>query len=261
MTEQYVTREEYLTYFSKLNGLRERIVADLPLESDIKILDLATGYGYFTIEVAKREPGAEIIGIDISQSDVNVFRRNVKRLGLADQLKITKMDASCMDFPDACFDMVVNFMGLEDIHMTRGREGVEKTFVEVSRVLKPSGFFSFTVMPPEEMETEAQKIEVALFSYVCNCTWLASCEYEKMLEANGFGLLTKRSYYTGKKLTSEQAREEIRFACENVPKIYEVKTPSFEEVWSRFGTKIEEHGLGHYSKVVLFIAQKVGWQG
>jgi hypothetical protein len=83
-------------------------------------------------------------------------------------------------------------------------------------------------------------------------------EYKKMLEKNGFRLLARRLYHTGKKLTPQQAREEIRFACENVPRIYGVKTPCFDKVWEEFGNRIEEHGLGHYSKVVLFIAQKVG---
>jgi len=54
------------------------------------------------------------------------------------------------------------------------------------------------------------------------------------------------------------SEEEIRFACDNVPEIYGVETPSFEEIWERFGTDIEKNGLGHSSKVILFIAQKVG---
>ncbi|TKJ43346.1 hypothetical protein CEE36_04760 [candidate division TA06 bacterium B3_TA06] len=256
MMEEYVSNDEYPRYFSKLEGLRARIAADLPLASDIKVLDLATGYGYFAIEVAKRESSVKIIGIDVSQSDVNVFRRNVKRLGLGDRLKVVRMDATQMEFPDEEFDMVINFLGLEDIHMSREREGVKRTFNEVARVLKPTGYFCFTAMPPEESQTEAQKIEVALFSYICNCAWLAAKEYEKMLEENGFQLLDKKSYYTGKKLTAEQARQEIRFACDNVPKIYGVQTPSFEEVWRKFGVDIEKHGLGHYSKVVLFVAQE-----
>jgi len=35
------------------------------------------------------------------------------------------------------------------------------------------------------------------------------------------------------------------------------RTPSFEQVWAKFGRQIEENGLGHYSKVVLMTAQKV----
>jgi hypothetical protein len=162
-----------------------------------------------------------------------------------------------MSFPDGKFDMAINFTGLEDIHMTRGRVGVQETFFEVNRVLKPKSFSCFVVMPPEEMETQAQKIEVALFSYICNATWLTAREYEEMLHKANFRLISKRTYYTGKKLSPEQAKAEIRFACKNVPKIYGINTRSFEEVWARFGQEIEKNGLGHYSKVLLLIAERV----
>lgn len=127
----------------------------------------------------------------------------------------------------------------------------------MNRVLKSDSYFCFVVMPPEEMETGAQKIEVALFSYICDATWLSAKEYEKMLEEAGFRLIKKENYYTGKKLTPEQAKAEIKFACDNAPKIYGVETPPFGKVWKKFGKDIEKHGLGHYSKVVLMIAQKV----
>ena len=166
------------------------------------------------------------------------------------------MDATSMTFPDESFDMVVNFLGLEDIHMTRGKEGVHKTFHEVSHILKPAGYFCFVAMPPEEMESDAQKLENEVFSYICGATWLSAKEYEEMLKETGLKLLMKKAYYTGKKLTPEQAKEEIEFACENVPKIYGIDTPPFDEVWEKFGERIEKHGMGHYSKVVLFIAQK-----
>ena len=69
-------------------------------------------------------------------------------------------------------------------------------------------------------------------------------------------LLEKKRYYTGKKLTPQQAKREIRFAIKNDPKIYGITTASFEETWTKFGQQIEENGLGHYSKVVLMTARK-----
>jgi hypothetical protein len=68
-------------------------------------------------------------------------------------------------------------------------------------------------------------------------------------------LVGKRPYCAGTKLTPEQAKTESKFACEFAPKIYGVKAASFEEVWNRYGMRIEKHGLGHYSKVVLMIAR------
>ncbi|NIN01704.1 MAG: methyltransferase domain-containing protein [candidate division Zixibacteria bacterium] len=257
MIEEYVTNPEYETYFQKLNGLRPRIAKDLPIEPGMRILDVATGGAFFALEVARRDSTLKVTGVEITESGIRDSKKNIRREGLGDRVKVVEMDATGMNFGPEEFDTAVNFAGLEDIHMTRGRVGVEKTFHEVARVLKPNGFFCLVVMPPEEMETEAQRIEVALFSYICDATWLNAAEYERMLENAGFILVRKETYYTGKKLTAEQAQAEIRYVCKNDPKIYGITTPPFEQVWAKFGRQIEANGLGHYSKVVLMVASKV----
>jgi ubiquinone/menaquinone biosynthesis C-methylase UbiE len=256
MTEQYVTNPEYETYYPKLGGLRSRIAGDLPINPGMRILDVATGEAYFAMEVARLDGTLNVTGIEITQTGIRDSKKNIRRAGLDGRVKVVKMDATKMSFDPEEFDMAVNFTGLEDIHMTRGKAGVGETFRQVARVIKPDSFFCFVVMPPEEMETEAQRIEVALFSYLCNATWLSVAEYERMLEDAGFMLVRKETYYTGKKLTAEQAKSEIKFAVKNDPKIYGIATPSFEEAWAEFGQRIEKHGLGHYSKVVLMIAGK-----
>lgn len=256
MHENYLPREDYPRFFSKLRGLRTKVAAHIPVSSSMRILDLATGCGYFAIEIARFWNDVRIVGIDVSEIDVRKSRENIANCGFSDRIKVMRMDAANMGFPDSSFDMVANFLGLEDIHMTRGREGVEKAFREVTRVLKPRGYFCFTSMPPEGAETEAQRIEVEVFSWLCGATWLSAKDYEKMLMDNGFSLCSRKTYYTGRKLTVEQAKEEILFACENVPNIYDITTPTFDEAWARFSSRIEKHGLGHYSRVVLLIAQK-----
>jgi len=95
-------------------------------------------------------------------------------------------------------------------------------------------------------------------SYICDATWLNLKEYEKLLERSKFRLISRKIYYTGKKLTSEQAKREIIFACKEAPKIYSIKARSFDETWDRFGKDIEKYGLGHYSRVVLQVAKKIG---
>ena len=258
MDETYLSEHEYHTYFEDLNGLRSRIAGDMPVLPGMRILDLATGYGYFAIAVAKRDASLRVTGFDIAHSDVRHSRQNYLKYGVGRQAQAVRMDATRMALQTSGFDMVVNFLGLEDIHMTRGRDGVEKTFFEVNRVLKPGHCFCFTVMPPEVMDTPAQQTEVALFSYICDSTWLSLDEYIRMLKGARLQLVDRRVYRTGKRLTPEQARVEIRFACGNVPRIYGKSTPCFEEVWARFGSQIETHGLGQASKVVLVVTQKIG---
>lgn len=149
MKEEYVTDKEYNTYYKTLSNLRSRIVKDLPVESGMKILDVGTGYAYFAIEIAKLYKNVRLTGIDISKECVYTAIRNVKNKELQNRIEIKELDASSMEFNDEEFDMVVNFTGLEDIHMSRGKIGVYKTFSEVSRVLKSKSYFCFVVMPPE----------------------------------------------------------------------------------------------------------------
>jgi ubiquinone/menaquinone biosynthesis C-methylase UbiE len=224
----------------------------------MKILDVGSGYGYFTMEVARLNKNLDITGIDVSRKCVRKALRNIKTSGLLHRVAILEMDATNMDFPDQTFDMVVNFAGLEDIHMTRGKIGVRKTFFEVYRVLKPKSSFCLLTMPPDKMETNAQKLEVSLYSHICNATWMRSSEYDDLLKKTGFRILRKTNYYTGKKLTTKQAKVEIRYACKYVPKIYNVRTRSFKEIWGKFGEDIDKYGLGHLSKVVFVVAQKKG---
>ena len=117
MIEKYVSDDEYSTYFSNLNGLRTAIVKDLPIKINQRILDLATGYGYYAIELLKLNNTLEITGIDISENDILNARKNIKELKLGDQIEIIQMDATNMDFSNQEFHMVVNFLGLEDIYL------------------------------------------------------------------------------------------------------------------------------------------------
>jgi ubiquinone/menaquinone biosynthesis C-methylase UbiE len=257
LDERYLTQEEYPGYFSRLNGLRTRIVRALPIKSNMKILDLATGYGYFALELAAIDQTLSVTGIDLAENVVLQARASVDRLALRGRVSIEKMDAADMGFESGRFDLAVNFLGLEDIHMTRGRFGVQQVFNEVHRVLKPLSCFGFVVMPPDEMETEAQKLQNEVFSYVCNATFLNMKDYDEILHGAGFVPLSKRGYYTNRRLSPEQAQEEIRCACDNVQRVYGIPTPRLDEVWEIFGERIEEHGMGLYSKVVLVLVQRI----
>ena len=257
MIEEYLTDREYETYFERLGGLRAEVAHGLPVSGGMLVLDVATGYGYYAIEVAGLASDIGVVGIDIARSDIEHSIANHTRAGLAGRLWAIQMDVTRQAFRDRAFDMAVNFLGFEDIHMTRGRSGLERALSEVNRVLKPGAHFSLVVMPPEAMETEAQRTEVALFSYVCDSTWLSLREYEALLAATGFEMIRRSNLHTGKKLTPRQARSEIRFACENVPRIYGKVTPSLEDVWTRFGPAIEADGLGHYSNIVALLTRKV----
>jgi ubiquinone/menaquinone biosynthesis C-methylase UbiE len=253
MSEVFVSDREYPTYFTTLGGLREKIAESLPF-SQGNVLDVATGSAYFAAAVAKVRPRVKITAIDIGKLDT--AKLVVEKSGAAERVTLMNMDAAKMDFPPNSFDHAVNFLGLEDVHMTRGRKGVEDTFKEVHRVLKPGGTFSFTVMPSDRAETPAQALEVEVFSFICDATWLKEAEYVRIAESRGLVVQSKRVFKTGKKLTLEQARQEIAYAAENVPRLYGRNARSFDDAWNRFSERIRQNGLGHYSRVELFVTRR-----
>ena len=256
MYEEYLPDSKYESYYPELAGIRRSIASHLPLRPGMRILDVATGYGFFALEVAAREKSVHVLGIDISKDSVAHARRNIESQGLGDRVQVIRADIADLGLSGETFDLAVNFAGLEDIHMTRGKSGVRQAFREVSRVLRRDGSFCYAVICPESLESEAQMLEAEVFSFVCGSTWLKASDYGEFAEQAGLRVTSRRDYHTRLKLTPEQARREIEFACENVPRLYSAQSRAFEEVWTEYGASIEEHGLGHYSKMTLFIADK-----
>src|SRR5512139_3593091 len=68
-----------------------------------RILEVAPGPGYLSIELARR--GFEVVGLDISRSFVRIAKRNAAEAGVSAAFE--QGDAAHMPFPDASFDFAV----------------------------------------------------------------------------------------------------------------------------------------------------------
>src|SRR5215210_5665132 len=101
-------------------------------------LYVGCGEGYNTRLLAKR--GALMTGIDISES----FVRHAREAEAEQQLGVDYKQASAVDLPfgGASFDFATAFMSLMDIPET------ERVLAEVFRVLRPGGFFQFSITHP-----------------------------------------------------------------------------------------------------------------
>ena len=86
------------------------------------------------------ERGARVTGIDVSET----FIRYAKEAEEAHHLGIDYRLASAVNLPfrGACFDFATAFMSLMDIPET------DRVLAEVFRVLKPGGFFQFSITHP-----------------------------------------------------------------------------------------------------------------
>ncbi len=252
MNEVYASPEDYRTLFRTLTRLQ--VAAHLQLGP--RVLDIAAGSTYFSMEVASQHPHTTLVAIDLFPRSVTHARANIAAADLTGRISVLAMDASTLGFSDEGVDTVVNYLGLEDIHMTRGYRGVQQTFQEAHRVLTPGGRFYFVALPPDEMETKPQRLEVEVFSWLCGATWLTTAEYLQLVDDAGLAFTAKTSFYTGKKLSVEHAQEEIHYACTYAPLHYGVQTLRFQDAWTRYGPAIQQYGLGHYSKTVLFETTK-----
>jgi ubiquinone/menaquinone biosynthesis C-methylase UbiE len=94
------------------------------------ILDLGTGPGYLPIEVVKRSPSINVIGIDLSRKLIRMAWKNASKAGLADKLDFQVGNAAGLQFEDASFDMV---MSTGMLHSLRDPA---KVLREIYRVLK-----------------------------------------------------------------------------------------------------------------------------
>ncbi len=94
------------------------------------VLDIATGPGYFCIELA-RLGSHKIAGLDISDDLIRIARSNAESAGV--KVDFRQGNASAMDFPDAAFDLVFCSWAIKNF-----MEPV-KVLNEMYRVLKPGG--------------------------------------------------------------------------------------------------------------------------
>jgi SAM-dependent methyltransferase len=96
-----------------------------------RILDLATGTGWASRSIARRCPGAHVIGADIADELLAAARSLATREQLA--IEYQQGDAESLPFEDAEFDAVISTFGV----MFTSRPAVAAA--ELGRVVKPGG--------------------------------------------------------------------------------------------------------------------------
>jgi len=113
--------EEYRT-------LARRAAAELPPGS--RVLEVAPGPGYFSIELAKLGD-YRVTGLDISRTFVEIACRNAKEAGV--EIAFQQGDAAAMPFADETFDFILCRAAFKNFSQPL------KALQEMRRVLKPGG--------------------------------------------------------------------------------------------------------------------------
>jgi ubiquinone/menaquinone biosynthesis C-methylase UbiE len=70
-------------------------------------LDLGTGTARIPIELCREEPDAQVVGIDLARSMLEVAADNVRQSGLEGQITLQRADAKRLPFGDDSFPVVI----------------------------------------------------------------------------------------------------------------------------------------------------------
>ncbi len=116
--------------------LYDYAASQIPING-LKVLEVGSGRG----------GGAEMTGLDYSQSAIELSRRLHKDVP---NLQFIQGDAESLPFEDHTFDVVIN---VESSHCYGN---VDAFIKEVSRVLKPGGYFSWVDLRSKEMFAETE---------------------------------------------------------------------------------------------------------
>ena len=126
----------YVYYFAAKRRRKcyERLATEVvsKIESG-RVLDIGTGPGFLPVEISKKAPNIEVIGIDVSESMIRIARKYVRKQIKADKVSFQVMSAYSLDFPDRYFDLVISTGVLHHL------KDLLTAFNETYRVLKQGG--------------------------------------------------------------------------------------------------------------------------
>ncbi|BBU22279.1 class I SAM-dependent methyltransferase [Mycobacterium xenopi] len=118
-----------------------RLLTDLNLRGDERVLDLGCGRGAVLLAAAKLVPRGSTVGVDIWREDqtgncMAATLANAEAEGVADRVQLHTRDMTDLQFPDASFDVVVSSLA---IHNLPGNKARLAAIDEAVRVLRPGG--------------------------------------------------------------------------------------------------------------------------
>lgn len=127
-------------------------------------LDVGCGPGQFTILFAERLPGAEVWGIDLAPTMIELARRHASESPAANRLHFEVADVARLPFPDDHFDTIMSSGSIK--HWPDQAAALR----EIHRVLAPGGHAFIGEMnrlaPPAAIAAQRQRLRHWLFRFI-----------------------------------------------------------------------------------------------
>jgi ubiquinone/menaquinone biosynthesis C-methylase UbiE len=118
---------------SRERRFKELLVEQAAPAPGQRILDLGCGTGTLAIQVKRREPGVEMVGLDADPEMLGRAREKAERAGV--ELTLTEGFSNELPFEDASFDRVLSTLFFHHLDPEPKRQ----TAREIARVLKRGG--------------------------------------------------------------------------------------------------------------------------
>jgi ubiquinone/menaquinone biosynthesis C-methylase UbiE len=123
---------EWAKNMEKMRDEYRRLAAKVASEIKVgKALEIGPGPGYVSIEMARLLLEVEVVGLDVSETMIEIATRNADEYGVSERVEFRQGDASQMPFEESSFDFVVSSGSLH--HW----EKPARVFNEIYRVLRP----------------------------------------------------------------------------------------------------------------------------
>ena len=116
-------------------GARKELIKQASIQPNQRVLDLGCGTGTLVVQLKRKYPAAQIVGLDPDPKALRRARKKVKRAGVEVQLDEGFADA--LPYGEGEFDRVLSSFMLHHLE----DPDREKMLREVLRVLKPAGTF------------------------------------------------------------------------------------------------------------------------
>lgn len=118
---------------SREGRFKEMLVEQAALADGQRILDLGCGTGTLAIQVKRRQPGAEVVGLDADPEMLGRARAKAEQAGV--ELRLAEGMSDELPFEDGSFDRVLSTLFFHHLDP----EPKRRTAREIARVLRRGG--------------------------------------------------------------------------------------------------------------------------
>jgi ubiquinone/menaquinone biosynthesis C-methylase UbiE len=120
------------------------------------LLDVGCGPGTLALELARRAPGLEVTGVDISGDMIDLAQSQAAEEGLAGRVRFEVADGAALPYADGSIDMVISTLSMHHWE----RKGA--VLAELARVLRPGGSIRLYDVWRPELLAAAQGLPLTL---------------------------------------------------------------------------------------------------